>query len=80
MKLFSKTTYAQRNELLETDAPFSNMFKPITSQEAELRILRGREIAISFCSVPPAPNHNNTLRTTLNNTTNQRSMAETSPI
>ena len=48
MKLFSKTTYAQRNELLETDAPFSNMFKPITFQEAERRILWGQEIAFAL--------------------------------
>ena len=39
MKLFSKITHAQRNELLKTDTPFSNICELITFQEAERRLI-----------------------------------------
>ena len=85
MKLFSKTTYAQTNELLKTDTPFSNTCKPVTIQEVERRILRDRETAFvlsqeeevnEVTSVPLAP----TLNNMSSNATNQGNMAETSSI
>ena len=38
-KLFSKVTYAQRNELLKKDTPPSNAITSVTLQEAERRLL-----------------------------------------
>ena len=83
MKWFSKIKYAQRNELLKKDAPFSNICEPITLQEAERRILREGETAFALSqedeatSVPPTATHNPTLSTVHSNATNQRNMVET---
>ena len=43
LKLFSKITYAQRNELLNKEKLFSNNCEPVTYQEAERRLLREGE-------------------------------------
>ena len=37
-KLFSKVTYAQRNELLKKETPLSNAITSVTLQEAEMRL------------------------------------------
>ena len=37
-KLFSKVTYAQRNELLKKETPPSNTITSVTLQEAEMRL------------------------------------------
>ena len=85
MKLFSKITYAQRNELLKTDTPFSNICEPITFQEAEKRIVQDGEAAFALSqeedtdeatSVPLAPTLNNNTSFN-NNATNRGSMVET---
>ena len=47
MKLFSKITYAQRNELLKKDTPLSNICEPITFQEAERRMILDGERALA---------------------------------
>ena len=39
MKLFSKITYAQRNELLKIDTPLSNTCDSVTLLEAERRMI-----------------------------------------
>ena len=44
LKLFSKITYAQRNELLKKEKLFSNNCEPVTYQEAERRLLREGEL------------------------------------
>jgi len=44
LKLFSKITYAQRNELLNKEKLFSNNCEPVTYQEAERRLLREGEL------------------------------------
>ena len=86
LKLFNKITYAQRNELLKTEAAFSNIYEPITFQEAERRILRDGEIAFALSqedeatSVLPASTHSPMLNTVPNNQgTSPRNMADTSP-
>ena len=44
-KLFSKVTYAQRNELLTKETPSSNAITSVTLQEAEMRLhLDGKRI------------------------------------
>ena len=44
LKLFSKITYAQRNELLNKEKLISNNCEPVTYQEAERRLLREGEL------------------------------------
>ena len=86
MKLFSKITYAQRNELLKTEAAFSNICKPITFQEAERRILRDGEIAFALSqedeatSVVLASTRNPTLNTVLNLVPKETSPSHTADI
>ena len=41
--LFSKITYAERNKLLSSEVPFSNICEPVTYQEAERSLLRDGE-------------------------------------
>ena len=92
MKLFSKITYAQRNELLKKDAPLLNVCEPITFQEAERRMLRDGERAFAnsqeehgdeATSVPTALNssiNNNNINNSYKNTnaTHPENKAETS--
>ena len=81
MKLFSKITYAQRNELLKKDTPLSNIYESVTFQEAERRmILKGeRALAssqedhgVAATSVPTALH-------ALNNTNNMTATHPNSP-
>ena len=46
-KLFSKITYAQRDELLKIDAPLSNTLNSVTLQEAEKRMMLDGEKALA---------------------------------
>ena len=86
MKLFSKITHAQRNELLKTDTPFSNICELITFQEAERRLIWDGETVFALSqgkdadeasSVPLGPNLNNNTSFS-SNATNNGCMAETS--
>ena len=46
-KLFSKITYAQRDELLKIDTPLSNALNYVTLQEAERRMILDGEKALA---------------------------------
>ena len=46
-KLFSKITYAQRDELLKIDTPLSNALNSVTLQEAERRMILDGEKALA---------------------------------
>ena len=81
-KLFSKITYAQRNELLKKDTPLSNAIYSVTLQEAEKRvILDGERMWAASQEETEAVGttvglaHSNS---TNNNITNQDSMAKIS--
>ena len=83
-KLFSKITYAQRNELLKKDTPLSNAFYSVTLQEAEKRvILDGERMWAASQEETEAVEttaglaHSNSTNNN-NNITNQDSMAEIS--
>ena len=88
MKLFSKITYAQRNELLKKDTPLSNSCETGTFQEAEKRmILDGErvyassqeEIRDEATSALTALNALNSINNnSTNNATNPDNRAETS--
>ena len=79
-KLFSKVTYAQRNELLKTDTPLSNVRNSVTLQEAEKRMLLDGEKTLAASQEEPEgvviPVHtalhaNNNINNNKHNTTNQ---------
>ena len=79
-KLFSKITYAQRNELLKTDTPLSNICNSVTLQEAEKRMLLDGEKSLAASQEEPEaavmPDHtalhaNNNNTNNNHNTTNQ---------
>ena len=83
-KLFSKITYAQRNELLKKDTPLSNAIYSVTLQEAEKRvILDGERMWAASQEETEAVEttaglaHSNSTNNN-NNITNQDSMAEIS--
>ena len=77
-------SYAQRNELLKTEAAFSNICEPITFQEAERRILRDGEATFALSqedkatTAPPASTRNPTLNT-VSKETSPNHTADTSP-
>ena len=92
-KLFSKITYAQRDELLKIDAPLSNALNSVTLQEAERRMILDGEKALAASQeeakakdIPArmellAHNHNNNTNSTNNNNshhTDPRNTAGTS--
>ena len=77
--MFSKITYAQRNELLKKDTPLSNICESVNFQEAERRMILDGERAlassqedhgVAATSVPTALH-------VLNNLTNTHSMTAT---
>ena len=79
-KLFSKVTYAQRNELLKTDTPLSNVCNSVTLQEAEKRMLLDGEKSLAASQeetedaaipVHKALHANNNTNINNNNMTNQ---------
>ena len=80
-KLFSKVTYAQRNELLKTDnPPLSNECNSVTLQEAEKRMLLDGEKSLAASQeetedaaipVHKALHANNNTNIIINNNTNQ---------
>ena len=87
MKLSSKITYAQRNELLKKDTPLSNICKSITFQEAERKmILDGErvyassqeEIGDKATSALTALNALNSINNSTNNATNPDNRTEIS--
>jgi len=87
MKLFSKITYAQRNEVLKTDTPLSNVCESVTFQEAERKmILDGErvfassqeEIGDKATSALTALNALNSIINNSTNATNPDNRAETS--
>ena len=52
-KLFSKITYAQRNELLKIDTPLSSVCNSVTLQEAERRMLLDGEKRLAASQEEP---------------------------
>ena len=78
-KLFSKVTYAQRNELLKKDTPLSNAYISVALQEAERRLLLDSEriLRASQGEAEATAMLDPTVLHTLNNTTT-RNTANTS--
>ena len=84
-KLFSKVTYAQRNELLKKDTPPSNAITSVTLQEAERRllldgnrILRASQGEAEATAMPDLTAHtlnNNTNRNTANTSRHSRTLS-----
>ena len=76
-KLFSKITYAQRNELLKTGTPLSSVYNYVTLQEAEKRMLLDGEKCLATSQEEPEaaviPDHTalHTNNNNNHNTTNQ---------
>ena len=71
-KLFSKVTYAQRNELLKKETPPSNAITSVTLQEAEMRLhLDGERILRASQGEAEAVAMLDPMAHTLNSTTNR---------
>ena len=88
VKLFSKITYAQRNELLKKDTPLSNVCESVTFQQAEWRMILDGERACASsqeeigneatCALTTLNALNSINDNSTNNATNPDNRAETS--